>query len=322
MAPKVTKTLTPAQLHNDVRQLDRTLQERKGPWNRARARALMLDDHARTLQDKARLFTDRAALAHAKGLSGPQRQHQIKTDRSNLVEDRSRLLQDKSHYFSDRAKLVNGEAQNPQVEPDVPRSEMSAVRRDKTRLLHDRSQMFEDKSLLLRDSGDLVADYGQRVGGGGESPANEATVREDKGYLHKDHFRLRQDFHKLYKDRRELHADEHSTVGDIHGGKYKTKGHPSFDGSQRLARASPYRRQISSAVPDSQGGFRTSLPSRFWLGILGGILLCVGSYVLFRQFCGQKKDPRGGSGDVTGTGDRIPLRTGDPRSIPKGSADL
>jgi len=302
---------------------DAICQERKGPWNRARARALMLDDHARTLQDKARLFTDRAALAHAKSLAGPHKESQIKSDRSRLVEDRSRLLQDKSHLFADRAKLVNGEAHNPLVEPDVPRSEVASVRIDKTRLLHDRSRMYEDKSLLLRDSGDLVADYGQRVGGGSASPANEATVREDKEYLHKDHLRLRQDFHKIYEDRRQLHADEHSTVGDIRGGRYQTKGHPSFDSSERLSGASPHRRQISSAVPEPQGSFRTSLPTRFWLGILGGILLCAGSYVLSRQFCGTKKDLRGGGGgDASGTGDRIPLRTGDPRTIPKGSADL
>lgn len=42
--------LSPHQLHTAVKQLDRTLQERKGPWTHARARALMLDDHARTLQ--------------------------------------------------------------------------------------------------------------------------------------------------------------------------------------------------------------------------------------------------------------------------------
>eukprot|EP00282_Hemiselmis_andersenii_P016669 CAMPEP_0114143036 /NCGR_PEP_ID=MMETSP0043_2-20121206/18767_1 /TAXON_ID=464988 /ORGANISM="Hemiselmis andersenii, Strain CCMP644" /LENGTH=321 /DNA_ID=CAMNT_0001237297 /DNA_START=106 /DNA_END=1071 /DNA_ORIENTATION=- len=321
MTPKVAKPLTPAQLHNDVRELDRTLQERKGPWNKARARALMLDDHARTLQDKARLFTDRAALAHAKSLSGPHRPEQVKSDRSRLVEDRSRLLQDKSRLFADRAKLINGEARHPLVEPDVPRSEVSSVRSDKKRLLHDRSRMYEDKSLLLRDSGDLVADYGQRVGGGDASPANEATVREDKEYLHKDHKRLRQDFHKIYEDRRQLHSDEHSTVGDIRGGRYEKKGHPSFDSSERLTGASPHRRQISSAFPVAQGGFRTSVPSRFWLGIMGGILLCVGSYMLSRQFCGPRKDPRGGA-DAAGTGDRIPLRTGDPRTIPKGSADL
>ena len=55
--------LTPKALRASEDTLDRTLKERKGPWTEARAKALALDDRARVLQDKGRLFKDRAALA-------------------------------------------------------------------------------------------------------------------------------------------------------------------------------------------------------------------------------------------------------------------
>jgi len=313
-----TKHIPSVVLKRDVKTLDRTLQERKGPWTKARARALTLDDHARTLQDKARLFTDRASLAHARSERGGNRARDVASDRSALVEDRSRLLEDKSHFFGDKAKLEKGKALTAmQAVPDVPKSEMASVRRDKSEIFKDRGQMFEDKALLLRDSGHLVADYGQHVGSSGPTPSDRATIREDKRLLHEDHGRLRKDFHRIYEDHSELEHDEHSTVGNV--GKWQTKGHPSFE---QGGMASPHRREISmSAVPSSISstyGISSMLPSRFWLGIIGGILICLGAFVLFRQFVGGGKNQRDGQG----SGDRIPLRSGDPRNMSMSGADL
>lgn len=43
-----------------------------------------------------------------------------------------------------------------------------------------------------------------------------------------------------------------------------------------------------------------------------------GAFVLFRQFVGGRKDQRKGQE----SGDRIPLRSGDPRSMSMSGADL
>eukprot|EP00281_Chroomonas_sp_CCMP1168_P018525 CAMPEP_0206236008 /NCGR_PEP_ID=MMETSP0047_2-20121206/13472_1 /ASSEMBLY_ACC=CAM_ASM_000192 /TAXON_ID=195065 /ORGANISM="Chroomonas mesostigmatica_cf, Strain CCMP1168" /LENGTH=335 /DNA_ID=CAMNT_0053660287 /DNA_START=48 /DNA_END=1055 /DNA_ORIENTATION=- len=306
------QNLSPHELHTAVSQLDRTLQERRGPWTHARARALALDDHARILQDKARLWKDRAALATARSSHTPDRAEMVREDRASLVEDRARLLGDRSHLFSDKAKLLQGRERSASVlDPDVPKAEMAAVSGDKQRLLKDRSRMFEDKALLLRDSAHLVTDYGARVGGGA-MPSGAATAREDKHMLHADHYRLRKDFHNIYEDRRELHRDEHSTVGDIRHG-WSKQGHPSFaNDHEHVNEPVPHRHQITESTPVSVSSIGVPLTSRFMLGVLGGILICAGAIVMYRVCFGSRRDKLTGSE----TGDRIPLRTGDPRVIP------
>ena len=63
--------LTPKALRASEDLLDRDLKGRKGPWTEARAKALSLDDRARVLQDKGRLFKDRAGLSAARHSTSP-----------------------------------------------------------------------------------------------------------------------------------------------------------------------------------------------------------------------------------------------------------
>jgi len=213
--------LTPKALRASEDLLNRDLKDRKGPWTEARAKALSLDDRARVLQDKGRLFKDRAGLSAARHSTSPggftstkvlarwykRTNTDVRTsavlcarlrlvipdkaameafDRAQLISDRSRLLEDKSHLFSDRAKILAGkESEEEHLEPDVPRSEQANVQNDRESMLKTRSRMMEDKALLLRDSGHLVADYGEHVTGiKGMSRAMVSAVAEDKGLLH------------------------------------------------------------------------------------------------------------------------------------------
>lgn len=57
------------------------------------------------------------------------------------------------------------------------------------------------------------------------------------------------------------------------------------------------RHQIKATVPSPISTISHSLPSRFMLGVLGGILLCGGAVVMYKQCCGGKREPGGETGD-------------------------
>jgi len=246
------------------------------------------------------LFKDRAALASARTSKSPDKAAMEAYDRSQLISDRSRLLEDKSHLYGDRAKILQGkEAMESHLEPDVPRDEQATVQHDREKILKNRARMEEDKALLLRDSGHLVADYGEHVTGGkGMSRAMVSAVSEDKGLLHEDHVRLRKDFHDMHRDRYELERDEHSSVlrGSGASGYKHSSHHPVHH--HKLAAATAQSPALTS------GHVKMILA-----GCCGVILVLMGLVVLYRQNKMQ---------DDPNAEDRIPLKSGDPRSIPRG----
>lgn len=56
----------------------------------------------------------------------------------------------------------------------------------------------------------------------------------------------------------------------------------NFQSNPSFGHMSVGRREVSVSAPVG-GAVSAAFPSRFWLGILGGVLLCVGAYVLSRS---------------------------------------
>lgn len=229
-------------------------------------------------------------------------------DRSQLISDRSRLLEDKSHLYGDRAKILQGkESVQMHLEPDVPRNEQANVQHDREVLLKNRARMEEDKALLLRDSGHLVADYGEHASGGqGMTRTMVSAVSEDKGLLHQDHVRLRKDFGAMHREHYQLERDEHSSV--LNG--------PGARGSLTPAgkALSLYKHAALRPSTRHQGPALTTGHVKMLLaGCCGVVLVLMGLLVLYRQQA-LRSDP-----DAE---DRIPLKSGDPRSIPRGDDEM
>mmetsp|Transcript_11314 Transcript_11314/g.38697 ORF Transcript_11314/g.38697 Transcript_11314/m.38697 type:complete len:229 (-) Transcript_11314:1344-2030(-) len=137
---------------------------------------------------------------------------------------------------------------------------------------------------------------------GGEERRGGGALNSLQALLHEDHKRLRKDFSNMRRDRRQLEQDEHSTV-DVRGAKGAKRAEKMYDNDEPSS--SSHRRHASHS-----GALTSGKVKMIMAGLCGVLLVLLGILVLFRQSRSSR------SSNAAESGDRIPLRQGDPRSIP------